>query len=64
MFAGCSNYWRGCFSCPNYLGPEHRYFCRRANRELFGVDIVQDEKKPDVEKQKEQGAWWNGRKSR
>ena len=57
----CPRYWRGCFSCRWYLGPEKLFFCQAYNRKTFGAEIVEVEVKEELEK--ERGAWWSRRKS-
>ena len=37
--AWCADWWRGCFTCPEYM-PERVRFCRKWNREVYGVDVV------------------------
>lgn len=36
----CPRYYEGCFKCPDYLGTEELYFCRKANIARFGVERV------------------------
>ena len=35
----CPRYWRGCFSCPEFMRTEI-FFCRKANRVRYGVEVV------------------------
>lgn len=37
----CPRYHEGCFKCPDYLGTEALFFCRKANLERFGVEHME-----------------------
>lgn len=58
IYERCPNYWKGCFSCPEFMRTEI-FFCRKANRIRFGVEIVpiEEEKKFKAEKQRTGGCW-------
>lgn len=59
----CPGYWQGCFDCPDYLGPEHLFFCREYNRHSFGGDIAE----VVIESQQKSGKseyWWAERADR
>lgn len=58
----CPNYWRGCFSCPEFMRNQI-FFCRRANRVRYGVEVVpvDTERKVKAEMkcmEKAGGCWW------
>lgn len=57
----CPRYWRGCFSCRWYLGPEHVMFCKAYNMKKHGSAVVEVEVEQDTEKR----SWWgkNGRRA-
>ena len=38
----CSRYYMGCFSCAEAI-LDHVYFCRAANRAVFGSDVIEVE---------------------
>lgn len=39
IYENCPNYWRGCFSCPEFMRTEI-FFCRKANMVRYGVEVV------------------------
>ena len=55
----CPRYWRGCFSCPEFLR-DQIFFCRKANRVRYGSDVVSvdDEREYKAEKKRTGGCWW------
>lgn len=60
----CPRYWRGCFSCPDFMLTEV-FFCRRANVARYGVEVVPMETGREVKAgmKKNSRCWWvNGRK--
>ena len=68
--AFCPGWWQKCFSCRDYLGPEHIRFCRAWNRRHYGSEVVAlvSEEPGEAVLTEEMpvpkgGAWWNGRKS-
>ena len=62
-YDGCPRYWRGCFSCPEFMRSEI-FFCRRANRVRYGSDVasVDDEREYKAGMKRMErtgGAWWS-----
>lgn len=58
--AWCADWWRGCFACPEFM-PERVRFCRKWNRAVHGVDVVELSCQP-APRQETGRAWWCGRK--
>lgn len=54
----CPRYWRGCFDCPEFMRYQI-FFCRRANRVRYGVEVVPLEEERTVKASMRRGAWWN-----
>ncbi len=58
----CPRYWRGCFSCPEFMR-DQIFFCRKANRVRYGVEVVpvDTERKVKAEMkcmERTGGCWW------
>lgn len=55
----CPRYWRGCFDCRWYLGPENALFCAAYNMRHYGSPVVEIEVKEE-----ERTSWWSRRYGR
>jgi len=56
----CPHYWRGCFSCPEFMRTEV-FFCRRANLARYGAEVVPVEVEREVKAEMKRvgRCWWN-----
>ena len=49
-YTKCPRYWRGCFDCRWYLGPERAFFCAAYNMRHFDGAAVVEVEVPEEEK--------------